>query len=378
MSSPSLLVLAENWDSSSDYKLLECDEATWRAFDDSVSRKRKRDAAPSQEKAEPEAPPTPSIECVVADRTSALLVTSRSEFTIRRVEYSNTLLLMRDRSTVLEKVPWQYELVAADAKFPLLKRLLREAYLTAEELDGGIVTIPKAKLHTLGSLAAKVCGSPRRIIDALLECHAVMFHNYVRLLHPDLVHNALAALVTQIECHDWPLAAVPVVELRSNLTANFHPIVLDVCLAIFSTCTPSVTEHGEEEECPVVAVSASAVSSHLGERLMHSQDKWLLEPFLAEWRKRLPSFCECDINLLKGHYYMDGAATLVPIVEDTLPLDPLERLKALFSRNKQWDSDSLKALLAPLICIPSATYDQLMSKWCREIHVSGGSKFVLQ
>lgn len=174
---------------------------------------------------------------VMRDGSQLLLCDDDHTYRVRRVEYSNSLLLAEERpmcshdaqafgnifasfsKVELEAVELKKRVVFSSAQrlFEAKRasvcqnvfELLKKSFLTIEELEAseserscgnafggtGQLNGEGSKHHTFSQLAAMSHCSARELADALSKTGAVVHNGHVRLLHPSLLHESLQAVV---------------------------------------------------------------------------------------------------------------------------------------------------------------------------------------
>lgn len=183
-------------------------------------------------------------------------LTTRS---VRRVEYSNAMLLAKRRlssagraalrdapvttadaaptppqqlpvekvrqltdDVVLASLSRMFDSHAAHPQANITAVLGGAAYLTIDELEGHGDAAPRG--CTFAQLARVFCSSPAELADALQAMGAVVHRGRVRLLHPSLVHESLRATLAFLDAADPADATWAAV--RAHLCPSVYPEVV--------------------------------------------------------------------------------------------------------------------------------------------------------
>ncbi|KAL7702488.1 Sister chromatid cohesion protein Dcc1 [Lotmaria passim] len=253
------------------------------------TRKRKRDE---------EAHADTSIVFVMKGDDQLCLHDQTSTRSVRRVEYSNVLMLAERRlnatgkavlndvkSTMQKAAPLpptrlrechddvvvasltrMFDSHAANPQLNVLT-VLAGSYLSIEELeaeaeerDGGEESLDDgvaphsrhratSRCFTFAELARQLRSSPAELADVLQRIGAVVHRGHVRLLQPSLVYEALGAVLTYFDAAD--AAAMSWAAVRTHLCPAIYPaVVLRSLEAVYGAPSPPVpNDSGDDGVC---------------------------------------------------------------------------------------------------------------------------------
>ncbi|KAG5479173.1 hypothetical protein LSCM4_01762 [Leishmania orientalis] len=267
------IFIRSDFASRHEYRLISVDDAWVRQFQEHVypdpstdrsvvSRKRARTSSPPSTTARDGGV---SVAFVMKGGEQLCLHDARSTRSVRRVEYSNSMLLavrrlnragrtaMRESRgrgvdggnadetvTASAASPWPASSVRQytdDVVVASLNRMfdshvacpqanvsavLGESYLTIEELEG--TAAPSEKGYTFAQLARAFRSSPVELANLLESMGAVVHRGHVRLLHPSLAHESLSAVLTFLDAVEPCDASWPAV--RDHLCPSVYPEVV--------------------------------------------------------------------------------------------------------------------------------------------------------
>ncbi|KAG5479021.1 hypothetical protein LSCM1_02863 [Leishmania martiniquensis] len=267
------IFIRSNFASRHEYRLLSVEDAWVRQLEEQVypgpstnrrlvSRKKARDSSPPAATARGD---DFSIAFVMKGGEQLCLHDARSTRSVRRVEYSNSMLLAVRRlnragrsairesrgrcsaacsvdgtvtaSAVSPQLLSNVRQNADDVVVASLSRMfdshaaqpqvnvvavLGESYLTIEELEG--TAAPTGRGYSFAQLARTFRSSPTELASVLQSIGAVVHRGLVRLLHPSLAYESLTAVLTfldALEARDASWAAA-----RQHLCPSVYPEVV--------------------------------------------------------------------------------------------------------------------------------------------------------
>lgn len=440
------LSVVSDFNRRNDYRLLSIDPKWLQEHSASRERHGKR----PRSGADPHDTDPFSIAFVMKGNDSLCLHSRHDSFMVRRVEYSNILLLAERRlnqkgvaaalvddkkaegsmakdgvepssSAALAMLREQHDnfvfaslhrIFEANPMSPQcsIVALLRQSYLTLEEIDGCKTARTVGPLYSFQQLALLLKISPDELANDLQRIGAVMHCGKVRLLQPSLVYDALQAVLSLLVLSDadqrtWTYAA------SHFCPAAYPPVVMAVVQQLYSLKAAEANGDGSSSDVVEVRSLASLLNipavliglasgvfcagkATLQHRLSNGDAVvgMPLDLFLMEWSASIPAplwgvgtvpvqgasgWQEKLMGHLQGYVVMDksngvalqGTAWWLP--HDTLTDDFSGRLALLFELQRQrWDHADLKAYMAPLLP-PDQTFEHIMHRYAREYRIPG-------
>ncbi|KAG5504900.1 hypothetical protein JKF63_04346 [Porcisia hertigi] len=296
--------------------------------------------------------------------------------------------------------------------------ILGESYLTIEELEGTDGSSsgekppgPSRRGYTFAQLARIFRSSPAELAAVLQSIGAVVHRGFVRLLHPSLVYESLAASLTFLDAAEP--CDVSWHAVRKHLCPSVYPDVVLRSLEAVYGGPSDPNEAGEENDAVtlqgmpsllnlprvLVALAGGVFDAHQGviRRTLSTGEVALglpLDTFVRVWVDAIPSsfYGVADIpprssegaqkalmEKLRGYVVIEprsggvvdgnvqGTAWWLP--KDTLSNDFATRLRTLFElRPQRWDQVDLKEYLR-LLVPPEQSFEHVILRYTREYRI---------
>lgn len=304
-----------------------------------------------------------------------LLLSNRDTFCVRKVEYTNSLLVSRKRerdgsSVLVERQSRMFEVSRSFARTFVVHSLLKEDFLTLDEVESGAVAAC-AKRISLLELATIAESSFFEVKKNLAQQGAVIFRNYVRLFDPSVVRQGVDAVMMFLNGQiasssvNWAL-------VEEYFTPSIFPKILMDALRVILTCgtewsTPNCLRY-------LASYTLESMQSgppfHFGDPAKELH--WVsLAEFEDRWKSRIPAFLRGEnlIEHLRGFVIVKSSLNEKSVAwcEPTLlPPKVDERLRMLFTiSNEKWEAGDLKAFIVNVLD-PGVTFESAVSKFCKE------------
>lgn len=318
---------------------------------------------------------------IVGDGERAFLCTgAKGSFQLRRVEYSNSLLIVKDHSVITAKVPFLFEAISARPPFELVDRLLHPSRVTLSELHGNVEVVPSRKdCWSLRALHKALPMDKDVIAQYLSTTSCISVGGVIRPLDAEVVRELVTALCTYFD----PLLNAPVLrgDLINHFEDAFHAPSFEAVLN--AHCERHEPREEDQSGEARFSLNVSKVAAIIGLTMLRSSNgKAPLDDFEERWRSRYSFFHNVSVaEHLKGDAividYGTGQGNMaVAFPHATLPFDPTKRVLALFAVKPRWALDELQAYLAPLD-MERKDVEMLLTKVCREHRTEQGSRYAL-
>ncbi|RKP26865.1 hypothetical protein SYNPS1DRAFT_27458 [Syncephalis pseudoplumigaleata] len=392
------------------YALLELDEALEQALLD-------------QSTDQPSSSSSPSTTLVIRGqpRDEAVLCTSSSTFALRRVEWSNALLVVDAGSAADaaedEVQPGTSATIQATLAHLLEARPIKanttrlpELMAQAKAVWDGVSPLTKVSACTLDELRAQVQASDYELVEGLVHYDIVQLEDggYRQITSEHLCH-VLASIFTACAAEDIRLDDRAPVTLRqcfafmglapstrqggscsSDDADLLSPMVVRHCFRKFATtcdadgASGDAAMHVDEaayEDRPHVFVESS-VCRYIGQEVLrqHKSIHYEQHAFMEAWSASVPEGYTVSLDMLEGICIPNetddaagsGAApkTLLYLPIDELPRDPAARMRMLFDMRAKWSAEELRVYLADIAITP-AQIDMWLMKYARRVTATG-------
>ncbi|CAM6107033.1 unnamed protein product [Calypogeia fissa] len=343
----------------------------------------------------------------------AVLCTSKATFAMKFVSTSNTVLLVppagpinsasdgdykdspaaglktdvETETNVVATAAGHIELVEISPKVENLKGLLSQRPYK-EDVDGETEVEDGEGFYTWDDLLARVQASEFQLRTALKALHAVEIGGYWRIAAEEFMHEVLEMLLLTATQHDWPLGALPGLEVVKAMgDDNYSPQIVIHCLQTYgvrSDLQPQDNVNLRSQEDTVTdllgvettwALDEQKVCLEYAKRLLASFAKWKLQEFLESWRKALPAGMSPHLQMLRGEALVDVLGTdswLQRFSISSLPRKPEARFAALFKQRAKWEWDDLELYLRDLK-EPNLSVEAMLLKYTRKTQPSANS-----
>lgn len=319
---------------------------------------------------------------------------------VRRIEYSNTLLLASCSPTlsctddsaneVLSSLNALFEFQLVQPSRDKILTLLGSSCLTLDELNHQVAQ-PQC-VHSFSDLCVICHCAPQQLSAFLISKGAIVHNNNVRLLDSELVYSCVMRIIRL--CSQLP-PETSWTHFVDNLN-DFPRVVVSVVQRLFRC------EHSACSDCTVLNLldplkTAIAIAGHVFTTHHKTKKSVVLDipliglnskTFFDEWIPLVPteffgfntfpamdSHKDLFLDFLQGfvihkgnHLADDGMLWWVP--EDRLPGDLKTRLSFLFAMRPQWPASTLQAFLRTALPDDSA-FPQAIQRLVREYRVPG-------
>jgi hypothetical protein len=332
-----------------------------------------------------------------------IVCSSATTFSVRKVEYSNSLLVNRKRgrndSTVIERQTRMFEVTKCNPRTLEVIDQLRQNFVTLTDLENP--AIPTAGL-SLPQLATVVSCSFLELRGELVKNGALIVGGNVRLVHPSVINQAVNAVLLF-------LGAVPFQIDENSLVVNwidvvnhcvpsmFPRVLLDSVRALLSDSTTPNNKCGNVSlsldrllrraaACTLESMAGTPVS-FVGDAKQPLHWASFLE-FFELWKCRLPqgllSVVANDrlIEVLRG-YVLFNPPTGSPNDRKVAWCEPFSLPRRLDDRSRQlfalcgggkWDAKDLKAFIDPILDF-GMSFESAVSKVCKDHRDPGSPVF---
>ncbi|TPP52539.1 hypothetical protein CGC20_7710 [Leishmania donovani] len=346
---------------------------------------------------------------------------AQSTRSVRRVEYSNTMLLATRRLNRAGRSAVCDHMFDSHAAHPQdnVSAVLGESYLTIEELegtDGGSsgsgVAGPSGRGYTFAQLARMFRSSPAELADLLQSIGAVVHRGLVRLLHPSLAHESLAAVLAFLDAAEpcdasWAAA-------REHLCPSVYPDVVLRSLEAVYGARRGAGEATKDNDSVVlvgmpallnlprvlVGLAGGVFDAHQAvvHRTLGTGEVACglpLETFAKAWMDAIPSSLfgvagiphrgaagaqKTLMEKLRGYVVVEPRSggfggsmqdTVWWVPKESLSIDFAARLRALFELRPQlWDQMELKEYVGTLVP-PDQSFEHVIVRHTREYRIPG-------
>ncbi|AYU78707.1 hypothetical protein, conserved [Leishmania donovani] len=297
--------------------------------------------------------------------------------------------------------------------------VLGESYLTIEELegtDGGSsgsgVAGPSGRGYTFAQLARMLRSSPAELADLLQSIGAVVHRGLVRLLHPSLAHESLAAVLAFLDAAEpcdasWAAA-------REHLCPSVYPDVVLRSLEAVYGARRGAGEATKDNDSVVlvgmpallnlprvlVGLAGGVFDAHQAvvHRTLGTGEVACglpLETFAKAWMDAIPSSLfgvagiphrgaagaqKTLMEKLRGYVVVEPRSggfggsmqdTVWWVPKESLSIDFAARLRALFELRPQlWDQMELKEYVGTLVP-PDQSFEHVIVRHTREYRIPG-------
>lgn len=309
---------------------------------------------------------------------------------VRRIEYSNTLLLASclkssHSKAVVSSLNTMYQIQSVKPNQNVL-HLLRLCYLTYEELIN-----PKrdrSDLFSFADLALLSNSTPKELADILICKGALVHHGKVRLLDPLFVFSSLR----------FSIQSSPNFCVKSAILLKYPNLPTFIVKTIIKLYSQS-GDGSWGDETKVEDLDPSKVVVALAGFVFLSYDKKVtkeyqsiqaigmkIQDFINLWTKEIPpsysnTFCgnvsgSTDnfalLSKLDGNVVVNEKESMIWwLPEDFLPYDIELRLRILFHFNSnKWESQCLRAFVDPLLK-SDQSFSHAIQRFTREYRVPG-------
>lgn len=307
-------------------------------------------------------------------KREAVFCTSNKTFAIKKVETSNSILLVppsKDSNFFVSGICSDYyELKQVEGKLDKLHDILKLCEykgITDEIMHPPI----KENLHTLQELRAITPASQKEFDDALQNLDIVEINGFVRLLSRSALLEYSESVFNYIIESDLTIDNIDENLCIAGIPKDSDPLILRRVLASLGEC--EVSSDGRNiwnlDKRKVLRMSAHIIFSN------HSSSKLSVEEFLSLWSARSPvadNVVPLAESLLRGvalkvsssdSKASSPAFLYVPL--ELLPKDIGGRLQHLFSKQPKLSKEMIEPYLEDLVA-PQKLEETLL-KHCRVV-----------
>ncbi len=299
----------------------------------------------------------------------AALVTEDATFELCRVETSNMLLLVpplepgASMGVAAGNASFHWELKRSKPKQQLLRQLLRESRVwSLEELETHVQGSRSEVMALLRQMnALEVDGEGWRAVDDEKEVSPTL----------DRLLTELIAAGKSLEC----VAEDECLQMLSDV----EPVLVQYCLKAYGTpldaSKAAMQQDTRQWALDMAKVARFKAHQIFREGMSRPQGEvWVRETFMLEWETRLPGSYRPNETLLQGlalKEVVGGEDCFRYLPAETMPLDPVERLKKLFATRKKWQLDELEHYLLQLVPDKKQLADFLLKNARSSVAVDG-------
>lgn len=314
---------------------------------------------------------------------------------VRRIEYSNSLLLAQHSTSPISQLSVvgtlnaMYEVQSSPAENNALF-CLRSSYLTLDELNGK--ANPNFNLWNFSELVLLSQSTPKQLSDILISEGAVIHQGKVRLLDPLFLLSTLHEIIFFFQSNEIIGGSTAFWDLAKLQLSSIPSLAIDVVRSLFSSdkavqsSTISLFDHRKT----VVSIGKYVFLSNsesLKREVSSVQTMGLpSESFLEEWVKCIPSsFFNVesfpDRTDVKGLFALlsgcivqttrDSTSWVWWVPSDSLPRSIEARLSILFSiKDEMWDGVDLQAYIEPILAADQS-FPHAIQRFTREYRIPG-------
>ncbi|KAI8052891.1 ArgK protein-domain-containing protein [Syncephalis plumigaleata] len=309
-------------------------------------------------------------------KDEAVLCTSSSTFALRRVEWSNALLVVDTAPTTISNTNDDAMDVVADQRPAIIQATLAHL-LEAQRIQPNIARLPelmyRQKLYgmtaalTFDELRPQVQASDHELMTGLTHYDIVQLEDggYRQITSEHICH-VLASIFTTFAMEDIRLEDRIPVNLRQLDTNN----VSDQAM---------LTDATAHDDIPHVFVDSKCVDildmNYFDNINIHYEQN----EFMQAWSESVPEGYTVSLDMLQGICIAEETddtatstmvRTLVYLPVDQLPRDPAARLRMLFDTRAKWRSDELRVYLQDIAITPTQI-DTWLMKFARRVTGNG-------
>mmetsp|Transcript_10093 Transcript_10093/g.10183 ORF Transcript_10093/g.10183 Transcript_10093/m.10183 type:complete len:378 (+) Transcript_10093:108-1241(+) len=298
--------------------------------------------------------------CIIGEddgKDGAVLCTSDSTFSIKKVESSNSTFLVSGSEssefTIYSKCNDYYELTASFPRIHRINDLLKPTIYRGANNDVEFPPNPD-QLYKYLELRSRISASEKELNVALSELHVTEINGYCRILDQITLYETYKELIDTIIEEKWQIESIPNALMVGERAAcsGLDPVFLHHALSTLGTCVNELWKLDSDEISKIVA--------HIlfQERVCTKPNTlWPKEDFLFTWASRLPGTANPSLNLLLGIAVLEesisvdgGAYRYLPLKD--LPKDAKERFQHLFTVRPSYSLEEITPYLEDLVGKP--------------------------
>lgn len=329
--------------------------------------------------------------------TQLILCSQEKTFSVRKVEFSNSLLVTRKRrrddgTTILERQSRMFEVSTCNPRSIEALNVLRMNFCTLTDIESNSVNTSGMLLSSLVTLSS--CSFSELRVE-LLRSGAIICSGRVRLLHPSVINQVVDTVflylgTSQIQI-DQKSMIVNWKEVEKHCVPSMFPqVVLDAVRAILCD--------GHFERCEFASLSLERCLKFAAAYALESMSEpsttflgdaahplcWVgFSDFYEKWKSHIPQTVldtldhEMLLDVLRGNVLFDPTESISPqkiawCESFSLPRKLEERVRQLFSLsgNGKWSSRDLRPFVDPILDF-GHSFETSIGKVCKDHRVPG-------
>jgi hypothetical protein len=263
-----------------------------------------------------------------SDKRDAVIITSDSTFLVKKVETSNTVLLVPPASkedsdaynmVLVGNCPNYYELSKIAPRLEVLIDALKKT-----EYQGKEITTTE-KLLTMAEVQGIAMMSKAELAVALQALNAVVIDDYVRLISFTASIEVCKAIIEEMKIGDWDSKNVAEEIVVSSLP-SYEPTIIKHCLGIMGSQDGNVWCLEDEKIARQVAHAIFREMKDLGK-------PYIRVNFLRDWELRVPGTLrptEASLGGLAISIEANGICSYVYTPVEEMSSTPSAFFKSLF------------------------------------------------
>jgi sister chromatid cohesion protein DCC1 len=280
------------------------------------------------------------------DNDDAVCCTENKSFLLRKVEISNTLLLLNEdlnnekeqpkrkkfKTEYVDKLPsFYYELVNIPPKLEKLKEILYQAPLTSNSGDD--------VGYSFDELKSRIQASDTEILEGLKKLNAFEHNNLWQVLSKQLLHECFEMVLTELESSpSFTLDNIKLDTMYDALNGIYPQIAIKQAIKIHSK--PNDLEDNYSLDKKKVGIFCAT--------LVLEKGNTKVDTFMNAWNSKLPHGMIGDLEWIGNISTIDGDKILY-INHDVLPRDVKKRFLYLFKLKKSWDYAEILPFIEPVL-----------------------------
>lgn len=309
------------------------------------------------------------IQLVGDPKADAVLCTSSSTFSVKKVETSNSIYLVQQSNSINFEISAKcedyYELTRITPNSHQLEILLHPTIYHGMEYEKEHPVDP-SMLVRKSDLQSKIQASEIERNDLLKQLNVIEFFNgSIRMISKKLLYTFLSDLINAIIAHRWDIHHLSQSDIMKELQLNF-----DEDCQILEHVLGSVGQRNSKAlnywildsllVCKSVAHILFLERYYLKQPYQPVQGKfplkmdvlWPVDDFMSTWAIRVPSGCVPDKSLLEGIAIMERN-TILPsflyLPADSLSRDIKERMINLFTVREKYSLEEITPYLIDIV-----------------------------
>lgn len=241
----------------------------------------------------------------------------------------------KEAASVIKVAPGIMELVEIAPRIDKLKLLLSEKpYSLADEWESEEGYKDEKRMYNWDDLIHKVQASDDELKAGLRALSAVEIDGYWRVVDEKYMDSMLQMLLHNTVLNDWSLNALDeAVIVKVMEMDGFSEKLVHHCLHVYGDKLDG------DEGKTLWRLDEKRVCVHFAREILR-QGKMKLEPFMDEWRRKIPLGMRANFDLLEGEVLTErlGIETWVRGFRvSSLPSNPAERFAILFRERPKWE-----------------------------------------